>query len=171
MFADRAARRRPSDGLAKRTALIVEDNPRLQRIMSNELARMNFGVISASHCDAAIRHLEARKAHIVCIDIGLPNKSGYELCEYIRDTMGLTRMPILATGEYGNSHDLARAEEAGANAFLLKPFSIPQLTHCVEALLDLTPGRTLPMRELALRDNVRGYVMAKPALVVLAPAA
>jgi CheY-like chemotaxis protein len=149
MLVDLAAYRKRSEVSEKQTAVVVEDDPRLRRAVSEELARMNLDVLSANHFDAAIRHLETRRAHIVCIDIGLPEKSGYELCEHIRGTMGLTRMPILLMSEYGTSHDKACAEHAGANAFLLKPFSISQLNSGVRSLLDQATDRSSPVHELA----------------------
>ena len=112
---------------------------------------MHFGVLSARHHAAAVHHLKGLPVDIVCIDIGLPNESGYEVCEYIRGALGLTRVPIIAISEHGTCQDMAQAEQAGANAFLLKPFSMRQLSACVQSLLDWTAGRTLPRHELALR--------------------
>jgi DNA-binding response OmpR family regulator len=126
----------------KRTALVVEDDPHLQRAMSRELERMSFRVFSASHYDAAVRHLQEREPHVVCVDVGLPNKSGYELCEHIRGSLGLVGLPVLMTSEYGSPGDMAYAEDAGGNAFLRKPFSMRELRDCVESLLD--PARSSP---------------------------
>jgi DNA-binding response OmpR family regulator len=137
--------------LGERTALVVEDDPHLQRAMTRELARLKFRVLSASHFEAAVLHLTTRVIHVVCVDIGLPSESGYELCEHIRGTMRLTRVPIIATSEHGTSQDMAHAEHARANAFLLKPFTMRQLGQCVQSLLDRRPGRVLPVHELARR--------------------
>jgi DNA-binding response OmpR family regulator len=71
------------------------------------------------------------------VDVGLPTRSGYELCEYIRGTLGLTQVPILVTSDSGYPEDMAHAEQAGANAFLTKPFSMHQLSHNVAAMLEL----------------------------------
>ena len=121
-------------GVPRRSALVVEDDPRLQQAMSNELARMDFHVLSASHYDGALRQLARIEPHVVCIDVGLPNKSGYELCEHIRGPLGLATLPILMTSERGSSADKAHAEEAGGNAFLRKPFSMRHFNQCVESL-------------------------------------
>ncbi len=133
MLIEISSRKRPLDA-SRRTALIVEDDPRLQRAMSRELAGMDFRVLSASHYDGAVRHLAQLEPHLVCIDVGLPNKSGYELCEHIRGPLGLARLPILMMSDYGGSADKAHAEEAGGNGFLLKPFSMPHFKQCVESL-------------------------------------
>jgi DNA-binding response OmpR family regulator len=135
---------------AKQTALVVEDDPPVQRAMLRALTRMNMRVLVASHYRDAVRHLAAHKVDIVCIDIGLPNESGYELCECIRGPMALTRVPIIATSERGTSIDMAHAEGARANAFLLKPFTMHELADCVRSLLDRTHSRSPPRHALAL---------------------
>jgi two-component system chemotaxis response regulator CheY len=136
---------------AKQTALVVEDDPPVQRAMLKVLTQMNMRVLVASHYRDAVRHLEAYKIDIACIDIGLPNESGYELCEFIRGPMDLARVPIIATSERGTSHDMAHAEGARANAFLLKPFAMRELADCVRSLLDRTPSRSPPRHTLAPR--------------------
>jgi DNA-binding response OmpR family regulator len=147
MLIDMSLRKRRTDA-ARRTALIVEDDPRLQRAMTHHFERMDFHVLSASHYDAAVRHLTSGEPHIVCVDVRLPNKSGYELCEHIRDSLGFVGLPIIMTSEYGSPGDMAFAEDAGGNAFLRKPFSMRQLTRCVESLLNAPRRRWPPIRQL-----------------------
>ncbi len=139
--------------LARGTALVVEDDPRLLYAMSEQLQRMAFRVLRASHYDGAIHHLATREPDLACIDVGLPNKSGYELCEHIRRSLGLASLPIVMTSEYGCASDMAQAEDAGGNVFLMKPFSMRQLANCVDSLLDSTPGRTRPNHELQQRAS------------------
>ncbi len=125
--------RKPLDA-TRRFALLVEDDPRLQRAMSIELARMDFQVLTAGHYGAAVDHLANARASLACIDVGLPNKSGYELCEHIRGSLALSGLRIIITSEHGSPQDKAYAEDAGGNAFLRKPFSMAQFTQCVESL-------------------------------------
>ena len=120
-----------------RFALIVDDDPALQTMMTHHLERMRFDVGRAFHYAAAVLHLGARRPHLVCVNLELPTQSGYELCEYIRGPLGLARVPILATSSSRLARDMASAEEAGANAFLKKPFTMRELTTCVEALLGI----------------------------------
>ncbi len=121
-------------GVRRLTALVVEDDPHLQRAMSAELASLDFSVLAASHFDAAVEHLTRNRAEVVCIDIGLPNKSGYELCEHIRRRFPLEALPILMTSEYGGPQERAYAEDAGASDFLRKPFAMPEFVRCIESL-------------------------------------
>lgn len=117
----------------KLLVMVVEDDPDLQKAMGAHLEKMDFEVVSALHYGAAVEMLARRVPHLVCIDLELPVQSGYELCEHIRGPLGL-RVPILVTGNSSFPSDMASAEQAGANAFLRKPFSMAQLTDYVETL-------------------------------------
>ncbi len=119
----------------KRLALVVEDDPELQEAMLSHLADLDFETCGALHYDAAIEQLASCSPNLICVDIGLPTRSGYELCEFIRGTPALDRVSILVTSDSGFPEDMANAEEAGANAFLKKPFTMHQLTQYIEALL------------------------------------
>jgi DNA-binding response OmpR family regulator len=134
----------------RRNALVVEDDPKLRRAMGRELRQMGLDVLEAGHYDAAVGHLAVAELHLICIDVGLPNKSGYELCEHIRGAMRLAELPILMTSDHGNPGDLAQAENAGGNAFLHKPFSMRELGRCIESLFAVSPRIPLSF-ELQLR--------------------
>jgi DNA-binding response OmpR family regulator len=125
------------DGMT-RFALIVEDDPTLQRAMTRHLVQMSFEVTGTHHYAAAVGHLAVRSPHLVCVGLELPTQSGYELCEYIRGPLGLTHVPILVTSHSSFAGEMASAEEAGASAFLKKPFTMGQLAKCVEALFGQT---------------------------------
>jgi DNA-binding response OmpR family regulator len=149
-----AAKAVQTKGVRKRTALIVEDNPTLRRIMSEHVARMDFDVLTAAHYAAALVHLAACTPDIACVDIGLPSESGYELCEYIRGPLGLMSLPIMVTSEFGSPENMAYAEEAGADAFLEKPFSMPDLGANIEALLrGVWPRAVHAVQSAARRRN------------------
>jgi CheY-like chemotaxis protein len=159
---------------AERTAIVVEDDPRLLEAMTRWFESQYFRVLSARHYDAAIAHLAKLQAHVVCVDIGLPSKSGYEVCEYIRGPLGLSGLPIIVTSERGHAEDRAHAEEAGANAFLQKPFSLKQLTSSVESLLDFAPSglsskgdlARLPPRSASTRPRARADASLMPSPVM-----
>jgi DNA-binding response OmpR family regulator len=132
----------------KRTALIVDSDPDLRRSVSKQLGRMDFHVFSAGHYEGALLYVATQKLHLVCVDVQLPSKSGYELCEHIRGAAGLVSLPILVTSVYASPEDMACAEAAGGNAFLRKPFSMRVLTDCVESLLTATRWSAPSIHEL-----------------------
>jgi DNA-binding response OmpR family regulator len=121
---------------AARIVLVVEDDPTLQRMMAERLEEAKFQVLRASDFGAAVLHLNTVKPDIACIDLGLPSESGYELCEHIRRQPQLLLLPILVASGRSFPEDMAHAEEAGANAFLKKPFTMKRLLKYVSALLE-----------------------------------
>jgi DNA-binding response OmpR family regulator len=132
----------------RRTALVVEDNPRLHKAMGEQLERMDFRVLSAQNYPAAVAHMTTQTPNIACVDVQLPCKSGYQLCEYIRGVLGLLGLPILMTSDHGSPTDMAYAEDAGANAFLSKPYSMADLRDCVRSLLSVAGWSRPPRHEL-----------------------
>jgi len=131
-------------------ALVVEDDPSLQREMVKHLEQASFAVLTAFDFSTAVRHLTHSRLQVACIDLGLPSESGYELCEHIRGRPELRALPILVTSERGFPEDMAYAEVAGANAFLKKPFSMNKLLTYVSALLDRAPLSRPNVRALRL---------------------
>ena len=129
--------------LAVRSApivLIVEDDPVLQSAMQKGLERLAFTVRTAFDCRRAIPQLDGPPPDVVCIDLCLPDRSGYELCEQVRQTRGCADVPILVMGDVAFPEHMVHAEAAGANAFLKKPFPIEALVRCIESLLDRSPA-------------------------------
>jgi DNA-binding response OmpR family regulator len=133
---------------ASRVALVVEDDPALQARIKRHLATVRFDVLAAADYQSAVAHAQNTQLHVVCIDLGLPSESGYELCERLRSERALQFVPIVVTSERTFPDDMARAEEAGANAFLMKPYSMVLLTQCLEMLLTGTSESRPPIRRL-----------------------
>ena len=133
-----------------RVALVVEDDPELQKAMSEQLSRMGFDVLCALHYAAAVEHLGSAEPDLVCVDLELPTESGYELCEYIRGPRGLGVVPILVTSDSDYPEEMANAEEVGANAFLRKPFSPNDLARYVSALMGERRRSSPSMQRLRL---------------------
>jgi twitching motility two-component system response regulator PilG len=133
---------------SSRAVLVVEDDPALLGAMQRHLTTVGFDVLTASEYQTAITQLDATPLHVVCVHLHLPNESGYELCERIREEPLLRFVPIMVTSERASPEDMARAEEAGANAFLKKPFSPQLLTQCLEMLILGGKESRPPMRRL-----------------------
>jgi DNA-binding response OmpR family regulator len=119
-----------------RFSLVVEDDPELQQAMVKQLQAAQFLVLPAADYAGAVRHLARSFPSVAFVDIGLPNESGYALCEYIRARPELMGMPIIVTGERAFPQDMANAEEVGANAFLKKPFKMTRMLDCMAMLFD-----------------------------------
>jgi DNA-binding response OmpR family regulator len=125
--------------------LVVVAEPGLRQLIQRQLKTLSFDVVAFADAEAAILSLESRKPHLVCIDLRLPRDSGYEVCEFIRRTPRLQDVPILVMSEGASAADRAYAEEAGADGFLPKPFTLNQFSEQVRGLM---MGDPLSMRRL-----------------------
>jgi len=131
-----------------RRVLVVEDDPALVASMKRHLLKVGFGVLTAYDHWTAFAQLQATPLDVACIDLCLPDESGYELCERIRREPVLCLLPIVVTSERAFPDDMARAEEAGANAFLKKPFSMQLLAEALEMLVTGRAESRPPLRRL-----------------------
>ena len=128
--------------------LVVEDEPELAQSMEVKLVSMGFDVRCATHFGAARDQLEAATPGLVCVALELPTESGIELCAYIRGDLGMDDVPILVTSDAASATALADAEDAGASAFLRKPFSMLELERYVSALVCEQPASDAYFRRL-----------------------
>jgi two-component system chemotaxis response regulator CheY len=72
---------------------------------------------------------------LVCLDLTLPDVSGYDVCEYIRGQSELAGLPVLMISARGTLLDRAQAEEVGADGYLTKPFTQEEFVQQVLRLL------------------------------------
>ena len=79
--------------------------------------------------------LLSRQYRVAVVSLNLPRNSGYDVCELIRADVRLSEVQILITSDRSSPAAIAYAEEAGANAFLRKPFTPLQLARYARALL------------------------------------
>jgi two-component system chemotaxis response regulator CheY len=116
-------------------ALIVEDDPALRRMVSAYLKAMGITTIEAPDGRTALRELQDKVPDVICLDLMLPELSGFDLCEHIRREPQLRDVPVLIMSARGFPEDRAAAEEVGASAYLVKPFTRAQFAGHIDALL------------------------------------
>jgi DNA-binding response OmpR family regulator len=125
---------------AGQTALVVDDDPQIRRIISIYLERMGFEVTQAGDGRAAIRQLEAQRPTLLCIDLVLPESSGYDICEHVLRSDRLKGLPILMISARTLPADQAMAEELGVKEYLIKPFTQADfIAHVKRTLESVTP--------------------------------
>jgi CheY-like chemotaxis protein len=123
------------------TLLLADDSVTIQRVIELTFADEDVTVVAVSDGDQAIERLEASPPDIVLADIGMPGKNGYEVAQYIRRSPALAHIPVvLLTGAF-EPVDQARADDAGCDGVLAKPFE-PQLVISRVKELLARPRRT-----------------------------
>ncbi len=118
-----------------RSALVVEDDPEVRKLVRKSLERLGFVVTEARTGKEAMDLLAKSQPELVCLDLMLPEQSGYEICEHIRRTTGLRHVPVLVISARALPEDRAHAEEVGADAYLIKPFSFADFNTKVTTLM------------------------------------
>ncbi|MDP9000431.1 MAG: response regulator [Myxococcota bacterium] len=131
---------------------MVEDHPTQREAIRRCLVEKNFDVQIAADYHGAIKVLADCIPDLLCLDMTLPRESGLELCEYIRADDRLRFVPILVISDRSSPEDMANAEDAGANAFLKKPFTRDRLLKYVAVLLD-GPHASSPSVRRLRRDK------------------
>ncbi|MGZ6059573.1 MAG: response regulator [Myxococcaceae bacterium] len=118
-----------------RKALVVEDHPDARALVRTYLVAMGIEVIDVAEGRSALRALEKLRPDLVCLDLMLPELSGFEVCEYMRSHPELRTVPILVMSARAKPMDRAFAEEVGATAYLVKPFKRIEFSRAVNACI------------------------------------
>jgi len=119
----------------RRTILLADDSPTIQRLVANTFADIDFEIVSVSNGEAAIRKFEEIHPHVVLADIYMPGKTGYEVCEYIRQHPTVASTPVILLVGAFDAFDEEKAKEIGATANITKPFEPQALVSLVESVL------------------------------------
>jgi DNA-binding response OmpR family regulator len=117
--------------------LIVEDEPRMLELLRKGLYECGYTVMTAADGEAGLEIATAHEFDSMVLDIGLPLLNGFELIRALR-ARGC-KMPVLILTARDTEDDIIRGLELGADDYLTKPFSFPEL---VARLLSITrPAR------------------------------
>ena len=120
----------------KRSALVVEDDPDVRGLVGRMLRASGLDVAEVAEGRSAILHLAVHQPpDLVCLDLMLPELSGYDVCEYMRGDARLQGVPILIMSARALPQDRAYAEQVGASSYLVKPFKQKAFQAAVDALL------------------------------------
>ncbi|MBO1907351.1 phosphate regulon transcriptional regulator PhoB [Microvirga sp. 3-52] len=115
--------------------LIVEDEEPLMLLLRYNLEAEGYEVDSVSRGDEAEIRLREQVPDIVLLDWMLPGLSGIELCRRIRARTETERLPVIMLTARGEEGDRIRGLSTGADDYIVKPFSVPELLARVRALL------------------------------------
>jgi two-component system phosphate regulon response regulator PhoB len=115
--------------------LIVEDEESLTTLLRYNLEAAGYAVESVTRGDEAELRLREEAPDLLLLDWMLPGISGVELCRRIRARKRTERLPIIMLTARGEEADRVRGLVTGADDYIVKPFSVPELLARVAALL------------------------------------
>jgi DNA-binding response OmpR family regulator len=114
------------------TVLIIDDDERLNALLTEYLGRFGLEVRSAAHPEAGLRLLKSESPEILMLDVMLPDMDGFAVCRKVRET---SRIPIIMLTARGDVMDRIVGLELGADDYLPKPFEPRELVARIQAVL------------------------------------
>jgi DNA-binding response OmpR family regulator len=117
------------------TALIVEDNPDSAGTLAEYLRHGNFEPVILAAGQAAVPWVREHLPDLVLLDLMMPDVDGYEICRTLKLDRHTNLIPILLITARANQDDQVHGLAVGANAYVTRPFTEPQLHQAVRDVL------------------------------------
>lgn len=114
------------------TVLVVDDQKETSHLMQSIFAMRNIDTISALNAQDGINLMRDQSPDLVFMDLLLPEIDGFTAIQMIRSDETLQHIPIIAITAASIAHTHERLREVGADAFIAKPFQIPELFKLVD---------------------------------------
>src|SRR5437764_15314510 len=151
--------------------LVVDDEPQIRRALRVALRANGYAVEEVENGEQALDAVATRPPDLVILDLGLPDLDGVEVCRRLREW---SRLPILVLSAHGDDAAKVRALDEGADDYVTKPFSMPELLARMRvalrhaALVTASQGQVVQAGEVEI-DLARRIVSRAGVQVHLTP--
>lgn len=115
--------------------LIVDDEPNILISLEFLMKREGFQVYTAGDGEEALEKIAEHRPEMVLLDVMMPKKNGYEVCQIIRATPEWQDTKVIMISAKGRDTEMAKGLAMGANAYMTKPFSTKDLVVKVKEML------------------------------------
>jgi DNA-binding response OmpR family regulator len=124
--------------------LIADDEPNIVTAIEYLLQRSGYQVLLASDGEAALQQVERHLPDLVLLDVMMSVKSGYEVCQRMRERPEWQHIRIIMLSAKGREVEVSKGMSLGADYYLTKPFSSKELVAKIDELLGAPakPGGT-----------------------------
>ena len=120
-----------------KTILLVDDEEAILEILEMNLEREGFKVLKAENGAQALAQARTGHPDLILLDVGLPDMSGFEVCEKLRQS---TDVPVIMVTARGQDEDKIHGLETGADDYVVKPFNPKELVARIKAILRRSEG-------------------------------
>jgi DNA-binding NtrC family response regulator len=117
------------------TILIVEDEPKMLRLLELNLAEEGYATLAAPDAETGLKLLRQEKVDLVLTDLKLPHMDGLEFLQSVKRSN--TQIPVILMTAYGTVETAIDAMKAGASDYVLKPFSMEEIKLIIHKELDV----------------------------------
>lgn len=119
--------------MLNKTILIIEDEPTINRIVSNYFIKEKFQVLSALDGFKGLQLFSQNHVDLVCLDIMMPNVNGWDVAKTIRET---SNVPIIMMSALSEEEDILKGYSLKVDDYITKPFNPKVLVAKVKNLLE-----------------------------------
>ena len=139
--------------VAANRVLVVDDEPQIIKLISMNLEREGFQVISAADGYEALEKVTKELPDLVILDIMMPDMDGFETLKRIRE---LSSVPVIFLSVRGQEADRVHGLDLGADDYITKPFSPRELVSRIKAVLRRTQAKAPAIKsEIVVDDELR----------------
>jgi DNA-binding response OmpR family regulator len=118
-----------------RKVLIADDEPSIVASLQFLMTQSGYEVMTATDGEAALAMVEQFQPDLVLLDVMMPRRSGYEVCQEMRRREEWRHIRIVMLSAKGRETEVSKGMAVGADAYVTKPFSTRELVARVDALL------------------------------------
>ena len=121
--------------MSKKNILIVDDSASVRQVVSITLRQAGYDVIEGHDGKDALSKLTGQKVHLIISDVNMPNMDGISLVKAVKQLPAYKFTPIVMLTTESHEAKKREGQEAGAKAWILKPFKPDQLLGVVQKLV------------------------------------
>lgn len=115
--------------------LIADDEPNIVTALEFLLQRNGYEVFIARNGEGALKLIEAHQPDLVLLDVMMPVRSGYEVCQRMRERADWRHIKIIMLTAKGRDVEMSKGLSIGADLYITKPFSTQELIAKINGLL------------------------------------
>jgi DNA-binding response OmpR family regulator len=127
------SRRRRTD--ARTTVVVVDDDPDIRALVAMKLSNAGYAVTVEANGEAGLAAALLAQPDLVVLDWMMPGLSGIDVCRALRDDPRTSETAVLLLTARAQEEDIERGFAAGADDYLVKPFSVRELAERVDKIL------------------------------------
>lgn len=134
----------------KKTVLLVDDNPELLEVLTDELSGI-YDVLTAPNGQEALEVLKKVEIQVIICDVMMPVMDGFEFCSIVKSNLEYSHFPVILLTAKNTLQSRIQGLDIGADAYIEKPFSIEHLTAQIANLI-------------SSRNKLRSYFANSPSV-------
>lgn len=130
--------------------LLADDSQTIHRVLELTFADEDFEIISAFSGNEAIKKVKEAKPDLVIADVNMPDKDGYQVCQYVKNDPELANIPVILLKGTFEPFDEAKANACQYDGIIAKPFQTKNIINTVKEIL----ASLQPSDEISLEETV-----------------